>query len=824
MLAHLHANPEALLFVEMGLGKTVVVLKYIDDLISSGESKGVLFCSPLRVKQITIPEQCATWRHSAWLRVVDMSTPEGEKAWKEGGADIYLTHYDVLASREVTRKCPKCKGKGCGECEGGYVTNKYPGFAEKFLKGRKTLPVDMVVYDECFPAGTLIDTPQGPTPIENLKKGSRIFNVRGQDTVVQTKRNQVNEAISIKTSLGEIITSRTHKFFTLRGWVRAEHITKADSLVPTVEAMRLLRKKDSRKSEESQTEILREALLRESNSPPTETSPPSSIVRMVLERIYAKGRAHSSLLWTKMLGLLEDEERPPTSVDPRENRASLREKKGLVRFRLSCFGERVGADHRALPDEQPRIRGEVEGDLEKNWAQTARPRGERATPHPPSENPTGFSWAGVGARVSDWLEALSSGVSDLLQSGPRSRRVADCNRSGRGESQQPPRKKHRREERCKVEGVRVDRTEVLKQGDPRLEQFRDADGLIYFYDLEILGHPSYSVNGLLVHNCSKFKAHNGTRATAMRAYHHLIPRKVGMTGSPLGNSRLNIFNQVRMIDGGKRLGPSFHAFRQRYAESDYMGYKWEMRPGAAEKIDEKIADIALVLLNKDHANLPPCYMEDIEVTMPAAAVKQYLKIEKELLLELEKGDIVALNAAVLANKMLQITGGACYGDNKEVHVLHTAKIEAVKKLRKTLGPKEPLIVLASFKHETARLLEAIPGSKVFHKDDMAAWQKGKIHTIIADARSIGFGVDGLQRSCTNMLFFTPYWSAEVVQQVIKRIHRHGNLRDTHIHRLIATIPNKVTIDEIVIESNRANTEEQETMMKSLKALQRINKK
>lgn len=472
MLAHLHANPKALLFAEMGLGKTVVVLKYIDDLLTGGESRGVLFCSPLRVKQITIPEQCRTWIHSSWMKVVDMSTPEGEKAWNEGGADLYLTHYDVLASREVTRKCPKCKGKKCSECDGGYVTNKYPGFAEKFMKGRKQLPVDTVVYDEI----------------------------------------------------------------------------------------------------------------------------------------------------------------------------------------------------------------------------------------------------------------------------------------------------------------------------------------------------------------SKFKAHDGTRAKAIRAYHHHFSRIVGLTGSPLGNSRLNLFNQVRMVDGGERLGPSFHAFRQRYAESDYMGYKWEMRPGAAEKIDEKIADIALVLLNKDHANLPPCYFEDIEVTLPASAVAHYKKIEKELLLELEKGDIVALNAAVLAGKMLQITGGACYGDDKEVHHLHTAKVDALKKLRTKLGPKEPLIVLASFKHETARLLEALPGSKVFHKDDMAAWQSGKIHTIIADARSIGFGVDGLQTTCANMVFFTPYWSAEVVQQVIKRIHRLGNPRDTYIWRLIATIPGKVTIDEVVIESNRLHTEEQETMLASLKTLQRLNQK
>jgi exodeoxyribonuclease V alpha subunit len=35
-----------------------------------------------------------------------------------------------------------------------------------------------------------------------------------------------------------------------------------------------------------------------------------------------------------------------------------------------------------------------------------------------------------------------------------------------------------------------------------LERFRDASGKLYFYDLTATRHPSFSVNGFLVHNCS----------------------------------------------------------------------------------------------------------------------------------------------------------------------------------------------------------------------------------------------------------------------------------------------------------------------------------
>lgn len=472
MLQHLHGNPKALLLVEMGLGKTVVILKLIEELVLDGAITGCLIVAPLRVKLLTWPEQAAAWQHSSWMRVVDMSTPEGEEAWNNGAAHIYLAHYDTLSTREVTRKHGTCKGLGCPGCDAGFTTAKYPGFVARFLKGRRKLPAQMLVYDEI----------------------------------------------------------------------------------------------------------------------------------------------------------------------------------------------------------------------------------------------------------------------------------------------------------------------------------------------------------------SVFKAHNGKRAATMRAYHDKFDRIIGMTGTPLGNSRLNLFNIVRMVDGGERFGPSFTKFRDRYAESDFMGYKWKMREGACAEIDEKISDISLVLLAEDHANLPPLFIEDIEVPLPAAAESAYLRMEKELLLELEKGDIVSLNAAVLAGKLLQILGGACFGENREVHQIHDAKIKALQKLRKKLGPKEPILVLTAYTHEIPRILEAIPGARKFDLKDIDLWRAGKIPMWCADARSLSHGIDSLQVSCCTQAWFTPHWSSETVQQTIKRIHRRGNDRDTTVYRLIGKLSKKTSMDEVVIESNREMAGEQAGMLAALKRLQRLRKK
>jgi len=49
--------------------------------------------------------------------------------------------------------------------------------------------------------------------------------------------------------------------------------------------------------------------------------------------------------------------------------------------------------------------------------------------------------------------------------------------------------------------------------------------------------------------------------------------------------------QISLLDGGKRLGSNFHAYKNRWFESDYMGWKWTMRDGAKAQIEKRIADL-----------------------------------------------------------------------------------------------------------------------------------------------------------------------------------------------------------------------------------------
>ena len=164
---------------------------------------------------------------------------------------------------------------------------------------------------------------------------------------------------------------------------------------------------------------------------------------------------------------------------------------------------------------------------------------------------------------------------------------------------------------------------------------------------------------------TRAKNHASKRVNGFRKLLPQSGKRWGLTGTPTPNSLLELFAQIRLLDDGKRFGPSFDAFKRAYFHAtDYMEYNWEIDPGADAMIHAKISDLVLTMLSSEYLHIPDTVVEDIEVVLPEEAQGQYDELEKELLLSIEAGDhvIVAPNAAVLVNKLLQVAGGSAYSE------------------------------------------------------------------------------------------------------------------------------------------------------------------
>lgn len=310
------------------------------------------------------------------------------------------------------------------------------------------------------------------------------------------------------------------------------------------------------------------------------------------------------------------------------------------------------------------------------------------------------------------------------------------------------------------------------------------------------------------------------RVHGFRDFRELFNRHWGLTGTPAPNSYLDLFAQIRLLDGGARLGTAFTNFQKAYFEPDnvYSQYpKWVPRAGAKGFIEKRIADIALTLRSEDWLDIPPTITQDIEVKLPAAGRKAYKELEKEFLTLIEEHgvEVVAVNQGALIQKLLQATSGAIYDEEKTVAVVHDAKIKALLKLQKDIG--EPLLVATMFKHEQTRILAACPGAELFTDESFERWKKGKVKFLVAHPLSIGHGVDGLQQGGRSTVWFSQTYSSELYAQWNARLARTGQKEETYVYRL--TVPG--TFDDAAIEATTGKAENESGLLAAIKNLQEL---
>lgn len=94
---HQCSHAESMLWLGMGLGKTIITLTSIVHLLNSGFLRGVVIVAPIRVIRLVWRQEAARWEHTKNLRfsVVSGTRDQRTRALLRP-ADVYLVNYDVL--------------------------------------------------------------------------------------------------------------------------------------------------------------------------------------------------------------------------------------------------------------------------------------------------------------------------------------------------------------------------------------------------------------------------------------------------------------------------------------------------------------------------------------------------------------------------------------------------------------------------------------------------------------------------------------------------------------------------------------------------------
>jgi SNF2 family DNA or RNA helicase len=287
-----------------------------------------------------------------------------------------------------------------------------------------------------------------------------------------------------------------------------------------------------------------------------------------------------------------------------------------------------------------------------------------------------------------------------------------------------------------------------------------------------------------------------------------------LTGTPSPNGLLDLWSQYYLLDSGERLGRNMTAYKNRFFESDYMGYKFTPRKNASNNIYQLVNDITLSMQAEDYLELPQRIDSVVKVALPAKQLKIYKELEKEFIIELEcESEIEAVSAATLANKLLQFSNGAIYTDDVgNWSEVHKAKLEALADIVED-NSGENILVAYNYKTDLERLKKKFPDAVVMDKkgEAVARWNNGEIKMLLAHPASAGHGLN-LQKGGSLIVWFGLTWSLECYQQFNARLHRQGQTKPCRIVHIVAS----ECIDERVLTVLSDKDAVQDNLLKALK--------
>ena len=319
---------------------------------------------------------------------------------------------------------------------------------------------------------------------------------------------------------------------------------------------------------------------------------------------------------------------------------------------------------------------------------------------------------------------------------------------------------------------------------------------------------------MLVHNCHRLKAPGGKASRYVARLGQVARYKLGLSGTPMPHSPLEVYAYFRFLDP-TIFGWSFHRFRQHYAVMG--GYQNHQVVGYRnlDELNRKFYSITFPC-GKDVLDLPPEVHVTYTCRLGPEAQRVYRSLERDLIAEVQAGEITAANALVKLLRLQQITGGHIRTDEGRDVQIDSAKMNLLRDVFEDLDPQEPLVVFCRFHRD----LEAVnrvadeSGRRCLELsgriDELERWQAGEAPVLAAQIDSGGLGVD-LTRA-HYAIYYSLGFSLGSYEQSLARIHRPGQTRPVEYIHLVA----EGTVDEKVMAALARRADVVNTVLQQLK--------
>ena len=287
------------------------------------------------------------------------------------------------------------------------------------------------------------------------------------------------------------------------------------------------------------------------------------------------------------------------------------------------------------------------------------------------------------------------------------------------------------------------------------------------------------------------KGGNMTRFGVLATSLPRVERIVELTGTPRPNGWEDMWGQIYLLDRGESLGRTKTEFLRTYFDHNKYTHENTLKPGADEKIMEKIAHL-VVSLPPDKLVSDPVYVTR-KVKLPESVMKEYRRFEKTLVSE--EYDVEAASSGVLANKLLQFANGSMYREDGSTIFVHDEKLKMLDALvEESEGAN--LLVFYGFQFDLEAIRKRYPQAVVLSETPGAVrdWNDGKIKMLLAHPASCAHGLN-MQFGGHIAIWYGLTWSLELWLQANARLPRPGQTEIVAIYMIVA----EGTYDERAVE-------------------------
>jgi len=257
-----------------------------------------------------------------------------------------------------------------------------------------------------------------------------------------------------------------------------------------------------------------------------------------------------------------------------------------------------------------------------------------------------------------------------------------------------------------------------------------------------------------------------------------------MTGTPASQSPVDAYGLARLVNPNGV--PKFQtAWRDKVMNKITM-FKWAPKPDAREKVFMALQP-AIRFSKAQCLDLPPVITVTREVPMTPQQNKYYRLLKEQMLAQAAGETISAVNAGVVVSKLLQISCGAAYTDDREVVEFDAApRLNVLGEILEETSRK--VIIFALFRSSIDTIVTHLTkqgyGVGQIH-GDVTASKRGQIindfqttdniRVLVLQPQATAHGIT--LTAADTVVFFGPLMSVEQYVQCIARADRKGQDSD-----------------------------------------------